>query len=478
MAIWHALQSFGAWVYSGAHDIASAVMGFANVIKNAFTHIAEAFLHGLTSIGTALHGFGEWLYHGLESVGSHIENAVISFGNAIYGYLAQLWNTVVNIWNTHIKPVLDYMSTFLLNLPDVLLQSAQHLLNLPTLLADVGLLPESMLKQEVSRLGVAFPRIVGYNVAMEALYNSVKSAKKWTDYLIKPMFAVISGLVTEAFVQSLYPEVTTSSTYTHNLSKAPTSPTSPTTSQPVPQLEQTIQQALSTLSVTPPTVTPPHVGTLTSPTVIPVTVKDVITFGTQYALAVAGGITLIEYVQTLEDTTGISALLYAQVLSIARVGVVDDMLIHAIAVGTTYKSPISDTTYVSPVVNVSSFTLPPGWTPCPSVTLPPTNLSSPITASDSILVQFEECVPTANMAVDEAQVYTAYILVYPNAPATTTDEAQVFTQWLQITPPFVPPTTTNEIQVVTTWIQSLSALNLTVSATDSTSITIVGGSLH
>ncbi len=398
-ALWHAIQTLGGFLFAGFRDIASAVIGGLNEIRKGFTYIGESLVGLGDTIRKDLIGFAGILLEAYQVLGNFfagVWNDLKEFGDLLWNALVAFWNGIVAFGNDVVSSIVNAFDL------------VGQVLNVPTLVSDIPSLVTGLVKQEASRVAGAFSRVVGFNVALESMKGSVKKGNLgFLDSFLLPIKSAILGTVTEAIMQSFYPEISGVSQYTHNTSKTPptiTTPTvSPTNHQPLAghtSGKTSFSGVPSSPSPTPFSTRPPNV--LGIKIVEEICVGDattcVSTPGT--SLANVGGYDVVEYIRTFSDTFGISANLLVHLMETLGVSV-EDRLSPIITAESQFQgySPFDQLT-LEAISTVSVLYLPPPLQFCTSSYQPPSTVVSDETATDQLSVYVQECVPLYNLAVD------------------------------------------------------------------------------
>ncbi len=399
LALWHALQSMGGFFYAGFRDIASAVIGGLNEIRKGFTYVGEAFIDFADTLRQDLVNFGNVVLQALAVVGQFfvdVWNDLKQIGEIIWNALVAVWNGLVAFGNDVVSGIINAFNL------------VGNILNIPSLVSDIPNLVTGLLKQEASRLAGAFPRVVGFNVALESMKGKVKKGNLgFKDAFLLPVKSAILGLVTEAIMQSFYPEITSVSQYTYNTSKTPPSITPPSVT-PTSHQPMSSQSASQTALGTIPTVPPPTPFSTRQPMVVGVRVVDeicegqsstcLVTSGT--VLGNVGGYGVGEWIQTFSDTFGISASLLLALMQTMGVTVEDQFSPTVEAQSQFQGFAPEDYVTLNATGTVSVLSLPSPLQFCVSSYQPASTVVSDETATDQLSVYVQECVPLYNIAID------------------------------------------------------------------------------
>jgi len=468
-ALWHAIQSLGGFLFAGFRDIASAVIGGLNEIRKGFTYIGESLVGLGDTIRKDLVGFAGILLEAYQVMGNFLAtvwNDLKEFGDLLWNALVAFWNGLVAFGND--------VASAIVNAFDLV----GNVLNVPALVSDIPSLVTGLVKQEASRVAGAFSRVIGFNIAIESMKGKVQKGNLgFKDAFLLPIKSAILGTVTEAIMQSFYPEISNVSQYQYNTSKTPPSITSPSVSSTSHQpltghtSGQTSFSGLpSPLSPTPFSTTPPHVLGIKIVDEICVgnTTTCVSTPGT--SLANVGGYNVGEYVLTFSDTFGVSANLLVHLLQTLGVSV-EDRLSPVITAESQFQgfSPFDQLT-LEALTTVTTITLPPPLQFCTSSYQPPSTVVNGESETDQLSVYVQECVPLYNLAIDNfyANGETNTQFIQPQYTDTFTANGATSTQFIQ--PQYTDTFTANGATAGT-----LSAGFITVaiegSATQYTSVT-------
>ncbi len=402
-AIWHALQSVGGFLYAGFHDIASAVIGGLNEIRKGFTYIGESLVNFGNALRQDLINLAGTVVQAFTIVGQlfvDVWNDLKKIGEVIWNVLITVWNGLVAFGNDVVNSIIGAFNL------------VGQVTNIPSLVSDIPSLVTGLTKQEASRVAGAFPRVVGFNVAMETMKGKTKKGNlSFMDAFLLPIKSAILGTVTEAIMQSFYPEISKVQQYVYNTSKTPPAISTPsvsqTNNQPLPS--QVFGQ--TSLSGTPTTPTPTQFET-TPPTVIGVGIEEQLCMGqsitcTTISGSIAsnvGGYNVGEWILTFSDTFGISANVLLQLLRTQGV-LVEDEISPTIEASTQLQGfTPSDQVTLSMTTSVNIASLPPPLQFCTSSYQPASTVVSDETATDELSVYVEYCVPIYTMAIDNFSV--------------------------------------------------------------------------
>ena len=409
-ALWHALFSVGQFLYSGFHDIASAIVGGIETIAK---RLYSAFNNVITLIDTIRNDIHNWLtslipfFLNIVNIGIEAYNELKQIGATILNALHSFYNSLV--------PLFSNLINFLASLPALF----SDLVNIQNIIGDIPKLVTEYTKQEASRIASAFPRVTGFNIAMEILkWKARKGFSGLTDAFLTPFQAMLAGAIVESLLKSFYPDATTTA---YKTSISPTAPQATVTPiQPTSPSQLPTITTPQTSTPTQPSMPTPTSFEMTHPSVIGMNVEDQLTLSSQLGLANVGGFELTNMIQTLSDTFGVSVEMLTQI--VRTLGVIDIDQFTPIGVAQTFISSSEqlDTLSISYSISTSILTPPAYLTWCiPTTPTPPSaNVSDSVTVSETASVYESICIPIGNIASDEFiwnAVTNLFNIYQPNA---------------------------------------------------------------
>jgi len=429
-SIYQAIHGFGTFLYSGLERIATGfekigadIVGFFDNVKLVLLQVGFELMN---TIKTALNNFYTWVQSGFNYIASVISNIFSYF----VGTVSQLVSVFSETWNI--------LTWYLGNVVNF----GQFFGNVYNTIADLPAIPTNIVKQEVSRIGTALPRVLGYNAAVKTVFSGIEALLrsntgtlgKMLGILFMPFLAGGIGQLVESVFSSFYPDVKTSSVQKYQIQKTLPSilpSPSPTKTLQVPQ--QTVPTAGVTLTqheLTQGTAEPYNVH---RGTVYPFLIQDVLQVPVLQARV--GGFELASQVQALSDTLGININIIQAVVQLQSLSIQDILQPQVQFQSLVTTETPTDAVSASMSAQITYVVLPPAWGICPPPS-PYPSYAYPAGTQDLINVAYNVCIPLTSGGFDRIQTG---ITAQGVPPSTTTDNIQT-----GITAQGVPPSTTTD----------------------------------
>ncbi|MEM0195774.1 MAG: hypothetical protein QXJ24_05615 [Thermoplasmatales archaeon] len=406
----YGLGIIGSFFSTAFHDLSSAIYAGLQRIESAFQYVGKALYNvGIYMAEKLVEGV-QWFRKGLLDLGNLVWNALVTLAQALAPVLNDIVEVGYSLYNALASFGADIVN-FFSSLASDFTPVSNFFNSIYQQLADLPNLPINIAKQEATRLGTAFPRVVGYNVALETLKNFSRATAFSSGIkgmlakgLLGPFVSMLAGILTETALQSFYPDVSSTGVATHNISKSVPNATTPlnTSVSLTPQQPQSVSISGSLSSV--PEPVPPTPGQLKGGTVIAVTVSDAMNMLTQITKSYYGGVVLSNLQQSLTDNLNISAVIVPKLLGLYQLMVQDSTSPISFAESALSSQTVNDEVQIDTVINAFGITLPQGFYIC--ATIPPEQTSvSGTSYTDVLNVDYESCYPLAGGAFDQVNAY-------------------------------------------------------------------------
>ena len=407
----YGLGIIGSFFSTAFHDLSSAIYAGLQRIESAFQYVGKALYNVGVYMAEKLVEGVQWFRKGLLDLGNLVWNALVTLAQA----LAPVFNDIVEVGYSLYNALAGFgadIVNFFSSLASDFTPVSNFFNSIYQQLADLPNLPINIAKQEATRLGTAFPRVVGYNVALETLKNFSRATAFSSGIkgmlakgILGPFVSMLAGILTETALQSFYPDVSSTGVATHNISKSVPNATTPlnTSVSLTQQQPQSVSISGSLPSASEPV--PPTPGQLKGGTVIAVTVSDAMNMLTQITNSYYGGIILSNLQQSLTDNLNVSAVIVPKLLGLYQLLIQDSTSPTSTAESAISSENLSDEVQISAILNAFGITLPQGFYICG--TIPPEQTSvSGTSYTDVLNVDYQSCFPLSGGSFDQVNVYT------------------------------------------------------------------------